>query len=305
MRKERFLLVGATRTVGCQYCCEHERFLDSLKKAYFRNESAELSKYKVKIGRVDVASDDWFLELHPELKETPNFVFYANGEPFYVFDSFYPSFLIPNIIRLVEPFIEIGSLNLFEQYLNKSNKDMSGRNTIKDKIFGLFADPEDYEGSIQELENLSREAFKRRDAIFAICRKASVVKEIYARYGRKFFLNSFDKNTIVFLKMRNRFQYKEKISIMDFDRSNNIKRWITEASRPVLDEMTPLNQETFSSAIPLAVAFIDPEKEVESQRFLDDLTPVALKYLERVNFVWVDYRDNLALMREIGLEGHK
>ena len=92
---------------------------------------------------------------------------------------------------------------------------------------------------------------------------------------------------------------------MDFAADRSLERWLARASISPLEEMTALNQHSFSTATPLLVAFVDPRRERETGSFLAKLEALGRKYLTRVNFVWVDFRDNLLLMIRLGLEGHR
>lgn len=207
--------------------------------------------------------------------------------------------------RLIEPFEPIGSVVGFERFLNFSKTDRTGRLLTRNKVVAIFTDTDEYEELIENFKSVSRQTYWREDTEYGLVTKSDIAREIFKKYGRKFFLNDFDKNTIFFLKMKNRFARREQLTIMNFDKTRDLQAWLAKSSISPLEEMTQLNQMSFSTKSPLLVAFVDPQAESTTQAYLDELEHLGTKYINRVNFVWVDYRDNLSLMRRLGVEGCK
>lgn len=276
-----------------------------MQQDYFKNSSSGLYSKNIKIGRVDVSKEKWFLDLHPNLAVLPNWVIYVRGEAHYFRQITFINRLINNIIKIVEPYKVLNSLKDFEDLMKLMKTDLSGRHLIRFKIVGLFTESEEYEEIIDNFKFTAQRSYWREDSIFALCTKSAVVREIYSKYGTKYIPNPYDKNSIFYLREKNRFAHNQVLKIFDMSKPKDLGRWLAENSISSLEEMTSVNQMTFNSGAPLLVAFVDPKQEVVTQKFLDSLEPLGRKYLNRMNFAWVDYRDNLHLMKRLGQEGGK
>lgn len=270
---------------------------------HLRNESSLLKSKDVKVGRIDVSREKWFLELHPNLEGLPNWVMYVRGQPFYFYQSTFVSHIMNYVRRLVDPYHSIHSLSAFEEFINFTKKDISGRHLTRYKVIGLFSDSDDYDGAVSELKWLSLQSYWKQDTLFAICTKPAVVKEIYAKYGSRYISNPYDKNSIFLLIHKNRFERNDIISMFDLAKPKPLNHWLSTILTRPLEEMTYMNELTLTRKVPIVVAFVDPLDEVKTQPFLDRIEELGRKYLHRVVFVWVDYRDNVNLMKILGVEG--
>ena len=227
----------------------------------------------------------------------------VRGSPFYFSQVTFISRMMNSVRRMVEPYQAIYSLAQFEEFMNFSKNDVSGRHVIKDKFVGLFVDSEDYEETISEFKDIAQKSYWKEDTMFALCTKPAVARDIYQKYGSKYFTNPYDKNTLYFYNQKNRFERNNKVTIFDLSKLKSINYWLSTILVKSLQEMTPLNEVSFSGGVPLIVAFVDPLDEVNTQIFLDGLEPLGQKYLGRATFVWVDYRDYLDYKKKLGVEG--
>ena len=67
----------------------------------------------------------------------------------------------------------------------------------------------------------------------------------------------------------------------------DIEQWISDLSIPYLDQVGPDNYALYAeSGKPLAYLFLDPSAEKEE--YINLLKPVAKKFHNKVNFVWID-----------------
>ena len=67
----------------------------------------------------------------------------------------------------------------------------------------------------------------------------------------------------------------------------DIEQWISDLSIPYLDQVGPNNYALYAeSPKPLAYLFLDPSAEKEEH--IDLLKPIAKKFHNKVNFVWID-----------------
>lgn len=304
IKRERYLLIQLTSPY-CENCCPYEAVIKDLRDNHFKNSTSGLYKKNVLIGRIDVSEEKWFTELHPTLKELPGWIMYIRGEPFYLQQTAFINRLLNTVRQLVEPYQEIVSLRQFEDLLAYTKKDISGRHMIRNKVLGLFADSDDYDGIVDNFKDTALRTYWREDTLYGLCTKPAVVKEIFGKFGTKYVPNQYDKNTIFLLKGKNRFAHSDLLKHYDIAKPIDLSKWLARSSISPLEEMTSLNQMSFTTAAPMIIAFVDPVQESKTQAFLDDLSNLGTKYLNRVNFVWVDYKDNLILMQKLGIEGVK
>jgi len=305
VQREKYLLIGLTSSRECDTCCSYEPVIASLLETYFQNRSSQFFDKQVKVARIDVAENDWFKQLHPDARFVPNWLMYVDGRPYYLRRHHIASRFITQVSRLVEPFTQIGSLAGFDRLLAFSQQDASGRHLTRNKVVGLFADAEDYEGHIENFKRLALDSHAREDTHFGLCTSREAIREVFKKHGTRFLPNQFDKNAVFYLRMKNRFASRETVAVMDFTKDHNMEKWLSRASLTPLEEMTALNQYSFSTSTPLLVAFVDPADELKTADFLQRLESLGSKFLARINFVWVDFRDNLLLMIRLGLEGHR
>lgn len=302
MKREEFLLVSLT-SPNCEVCCPYESVVKSLMDTHFKNESSLLRGKDIKVARVDVAAESWFAELHPNLKGLPAWMMYVRGKPLYFQDTTFTSRLMNSVRRMVEPYQPIYSLAAFEDFMAFAKLDITGRHAIRQKVVALFADADDYDEIVEAFKITALNAYWKEDTMFALCTKTSTVKEIYAKYGSKYFTNPYDKNTIFFLNVKNRFEKSDSLDIFNLAKPRPLDQWLSASLLKPVQELTQVNEFSLSNKAPMLVAFVDPLQEHSTQRFLDSLEDLGRKYLDRIVFVWVDYRDNLQLMKKFGLEG--
>lgn len=68
----------------------------------------------------------------------------------------------------------------------------------------------------------------------------------------------------------------------------DIEDWIAELAVPIIDEVNGENYNLYaSSSKPLAYLFLDPTLE-DKETHIAAIKPVATKYKQKVNFVWID-----------------
>jgi Thioredoxin-like domain len=303
LKKHQFVLISATSSKDCEFCCTYEKTISQIRERNFLNESSLFFEYKIKVGRIDMAKETWFSNLHPNFRVLPSWIIYVRGEPFYIQNYHIIPRLLNGVARVVEPYEFIQSIAGFERFMNHTRTDITGRHIVRNKIVGLFSEPDDYEEEIDNFKRTSLQSYWREDSLFALVTSKQVVNEIYRKYGPRYLPNQYDKNSVFFLKLKNRFANKEELKLVDFSKIGDLPSWLAKSSVSPMEEMSSLNQFAFSTKAPMLVAFVDPVKEIQTQAFLDQLEYLGTKYLNRVNFVWVDYRDNLQLMKRLGVEG--
>ena len=70
--------------------------------------------------------------------------------------------------------------------------------------------------------------------------------------------------------------------------TKEIEEWIKDLSIPVIDEVSAENYQTYAqSGKPLAYLFVDPS-DAQREEHIELLRPVASKYKQSLNFVWID-----------------
>lgn len=68
----------------------------------------------------------------------------------------------------------------------------------------------------------------------------------------------------------------------------DIEQWISDWSIPYLDQVGPNNYAIYAeSGKPLAYLFLDPSED-KKEEHINLLTPIAKKFHNKVNFVWID-----------------
>lgn len=71
-------------------------------------------------------------------------------------------------------------------------------------------------------------------------------------------------------------------------KSDDLEKWIKELSIPIIDQVNGDNYAVYAgSGKPLAYLFIDPTDE-KREELLNLVKPVAARYKDKVNFVWID-----------------
>ena len=201
---------------------------------------------------------------------------------------------------------------MVDQFLEEIVEDMSGRKIVRVKILLLMDtnEREDFEGAVEGFYKASELMYWREDVVFGEVKSIKLLKEIYYKYGNSFFPGDYDLNSIIVWRNYNRFEYKshkEGVVIkMDMEKmggkgKDSFGRWIAENSIALVEEMNSLNQHAFSNRIPMLIAFVDPLKSSVTQNFLDQYKKLAEYFKRKIQFVWVDFNDNLGLMRRLGV----
>src|SRR3990167_3124874 len=279
MKKHEFVLVSISSSQDCEYCCPYEKTIHQIRERNFQNKTSLFWEYKIKVARVDLAKEGWFSTLHPNFRVLPSWVVYVRGEPFYIQNYHIISRLLNGVARVVEPYEFIKSLAGFERFMEHMKTDITGRHIVRNKVVALFSEPDDYEEEVDNFKRTALKSYWREETMFALITSKEVVNEIYRKYGPKYLPNQYDKNSIFFLKLRNRFAKKEDLKLVDFSKIGDLPAWLAKSSISPLEEMTSLNQFAFSTKAPMLVAFVDPRKEIQTQKFLDQLEHLGTKYL--------------------------
>ena len=68
----------------------------------------------------------------------------------------------------------------------------------------------------------------------------------------------------------------------------DIEEWVKDLAIPILDEVSGENYAVYAqSPKPLAYLFLDPTDE-KKQEYINAVKPVATRYKNKINFVWID-----------------
>jgi len=252
------------------------------------NKSHAFYQKSVKVGRVDLGRNEWFERLHPNLKTLPNWVMYVKGSPYYIQNFHMVNRFVQAMQRLLFPYQILSSVREIESFIAYTKNDISGRILVRNKVLGLFSEPDDYEERIEEFKEVALKSYWRADTMYGLVLKNSVALDLFAKYGPKYFPNKYDKNNVLLYKMKNRFSKKELVVHFNFDKERDMATWLAKSAISPLEELTANNQMSFSTKSPLLVAFVDPQAESTTQAYLDELEHLGTKYINRVNFVWVE-----------------
>lgn len=214
--------------------------------------------------------------------------------------------MIENIKRNIDPYQELTSLRLVNEFLNSTVKDLSGRKLVRVKALIMLTDLEDFEEVYNDFIEASKVMSWREDVVFGVVRDKKIIKEVYENYGSEFFPEKYDLNTVAVHRIRNRFDDKNETFLYSLDseggKMQKVGHWIAEKSIGVMEEMNELNQNAFPNNFPLMVAFIDPQREAESWNFLREYRKMAEIYYKKISFVWVDFKDNMRLKTRLGVK---
>ena len=298
----------------CKPCCRYERQIHYIKKQFLDNKDSLLGEYDIKLGRINLAKASWFEEIDKENHKVPHlpyWIFYRNGKPYSFVAPKNEKLIVLNILKILEPYHLIQSYKNFELFLNNTDTDDSGRLLMRTKILAMFENLEEYDEILKAFLQTADHLIWRLDLTFAVITNRQVLKEIYKNFGKKFFEEKFDKNSIVIFSHKNKFEDEDRIiKLSDFNPGKGFKdvqTWIMTSSTLVMDEFTSLNQKAYRKDIPLLIAFVDPDDYTASYNLISGLRSLGSspRYLGRINFVWINYLDNKKLMKDLGLYNKK
>lgn len=299
------LLIQIT-SYECEPCCVYEEQIDKYANHVLRNQTSMIGKFDVKLGRVEITTSPWFLEKY-QIPYLPYWIFFKKGKKYQLTQPKNEYLNTINIEKILNPFKIIDSFEMFEELLKFKEVDYFGRVLFRTKVLAMFDSPDSYDEILNDVFKAADDLTWRLDLNFIIVTEIQTLRKINEKYGKKFFEDDFDKNSLIIYSHKNRFEENDRIVRADLDsgKIKNIKYWIAQSSTIVMDEYTSMNQYAYPADVPLLVAFVDPSDFEKSYQFVKRLREVGLSYIGKINFVWVDYEDNKPLMKKLGVYGQK
>ena len=306
IRNRRNVLVHVTGS-NCEPCCKYEPQIQAYMNNTLKNPSHILYQEKIEVGRILGNENVWFLQKY-NINYLPNLIFFKNGKPYPIYQHQLDGMASLQIGKFVNPFYIIESFDHFEKMLNFREYDDHGRTLQRTKVLAMFDSPDSYEEIIEEFLSASEDLLWRLDVQMALVTDVKILKEIYKNYGKKFFEEEFDKNSLVVFSHKNRFEKEDTLVRADIENSNirSFSAWIKSNINPPVPEFTKFNRISYAGEMPLVVAFINTQDEYNSEVFLEQLRDLAKTQLGNLlNIVWMDYQDSKNEMKSMGVYGRK
>ena len=300
--ENEYLLVQVTSTKMCPDCCKYEKVLDEFNTKVLKSTNSSLFKHNIKLARADYQEGGWFADDY-DVPMLPYLLFIIKGKTLYFKDPKDLNRVAINLERHIEPIVELHSMRMVQDFLKGTVKDISGRVLVRSKALCLISDKDDFEEILEEYHKTALLMSWREDMAFGLVSRVKIIKEIRKEYGTKFFPDSFDLNAVAIYRNKNRFEDADQVVLLDMT-SNKVKsvgRWIAENSLGAVEELNSLNEGAYSIALPILIAFCEPRKQAETDNFLRGYRNLAKYYEREINFVWVDFNDNLNLMKRLGV----
>ena len=279
-------------------------------------ESLTLALYQrynesIMITRVDCIEDSWSKDCSEidGFTELPKVNLYVDKKKFTLSRHQYFDGLTLQIDKLISQnewkdcVMELDSVESLKN-IYKVRSDATGRLIDRIVVLGVF--PEEGKVKKEEISSFQSNALKyvwRTDIRFLKITN-QVVAERIQKARPEYFEKRKDNNTIVVIKIKNRYDRDDEISVYR-DYQIPLESFISEKALSIVEEYTWLNQDSFNNEMPMIFLFLNTSEEnrKENLNFLDGYRALAQKYLYRMNFVWCDFEDNLKLMKTLGTEG--
>ena len=304
LRKEEYLLVSVTSDLDCPTCCGYESSIGDIWMNHFVNPRSPLSQHGIKLARVNIGEEGWFRDLHPNFKELPSWVMYVRRQAFYIPNFNIRQKLVSSVTRLVSPIENISSLGSFERFMNYSVLDVTDRQQLRNKIVGLFPDPEEYDEEIAHLKQGALDSYWRDDTIFGMVTNTQVAKRIWSKYFTEYRSGSQELPTVIFASNPTMFEEntigQRKLILSDIA---DIPAFLGRDSIKFGTEFTSNTRVAMDPMLHTLFAFVDPTDVAGSRKFIKSIEASCHKFKDQIQFFWADYRDNLQLMKRLGVEG--
>jgi len=298
----RYVLVQVTSSIDCNICCEYEDTVKSFYDKALKSPDSPLYEHNIILARFDMVNADWFRDRF-NVHKLPDWFFINNGKLTNFINSADLTRNIEVMRRSIHPIEELHSMRMIREFLDGTKVDISNRKLIRAKALALLSEPEEFEELILQFKEGASTMSWREDVVFGICTNPKIIREAYKEYGRRIFPDEFDLNTFVLHHIKNRFDDHNSTDILDISKigSQGVGMWMAQKSIQLVDEMNSLNQYAFSDRIPLLIAFLNPNHEKESQEFIWGYKKLAERHRGQIGFAWVDYADNLKMMKRLGV----
>lgn len=303
----RYLLVQVTSS-ECDTCCRAEPHLASFVNNTLRSTESNLKGYNIQVGRVDIAKEPWFASKF-NVPHVPFNMFFKNGKAYHFLQEKNSALNSINIGKIINPFHVLQTPKQFETFINSFQADKQGRILFRTKVFAMFDSPDTYDEIVSNFFEAAEEMIWRLDVSFGLVTDKEVLKAIWKTFGKKFFDEEYDKNSLIVYTHKNRFEREDDIQKADVEGGSiqNYKLWIGQAATRQVDEYTALNQVSYQTTAPVLIIFLNIEDEYGSEKYLEEMRKVAAEYpySQAAHFAWVDAEENKSFMKNMGVYGRK
>ena len=315
LRRNRFVLVAVSSSaLPLARLCPFESSVHAL---------SGLFGDRLRLTRLDCAEDAWSRECaqeDPAQVDFPRFVLYVDRKRFALSRSHFFAGLVLQLQKLlgedgwVDAVLPLkapdadapADLDRALDPIWRTRKDRSGRLVDRTVVLGVF--PETTNGS-ENLQRLFRQtALKllwRTDVRFVETADPRLADRLRLRRP-ELFAGQPGANTLAVLKLRNRFDPDDEVSVFSRSARLPFEAWLSERLLGLVDELTWHNQDSFNNEMPLLVLFLDPAADRRRNlEYLEGFRELAKTYLHKMNFVWCDFQDNRKLMKLLGVEAFR
>lgn len=277
---------------------------------------------KLRVTRLDCAEDHWSKECSEEdsaHQEFPRYVLYVDRKRYALSRSDYFSGVVLQIRKLVgeegwaDAVFQLASketdsdrdLDLLAGKIWGVQKDFSGRLVDRIVVLGVFADPQNTETLKKQFRQNALKLLWRTDVRFVATEDPRIAERLKRRRPQ-LFAGQPGLNTVAVIKLRNRFDPDDEVSVFNKSARLPLEGWLFESLLSLVEELTWHNQDSFNNEMPLLVLFLDPAADRQKNLdYMEGFRKLAQTHLYKINFAWCDYQDNLRLMKLLGVEGFR
>jgi len=277
-----------------QNSCKYESFWKQLK-------SHVLDRNNIKLGRVDFQNSKWLME-HIKVERVPMLVFAKKGK-FYMYNSVLDTLRIQAYLdKITQPVVELKNMEEAEKFFAEEKLDSQGRLIQSTKVLGIFYDLEDMDEDLKEFRIAAEQLIDSPDIYFATLTVKSEIKRAQKKHQDHWF-EDYSLSSIVIQKGADQYN---KIDLSD-TRRILLRDIIKYRSLPLLQEYNFQNHNYYEKTnLPMLVGVVDSANDYPHfMNFFFLLEKIAIEYIDRVHFTWVDGVFNKNKKKMLGIEHDK
>lgn len=234
---------------------------------------------------------------------SPVYVVFWNSRMYRLFWDWENSLISMQVKRIMKPVpcIEESAKEIVK-YLRHGQKDINGYVVDRKVVFGAFPNGEPRE-LLSEFKTIAEQSYWRIDLNFVFTTDPSI-SGVIQKARPEYFKNSHTANsTIVMINTKTELDIDDEISVYGGGK-RPLGSWLNKSYiSPKVEHYTPFVAELIVKEMPTAYLFLNKSDYQTSKDALQAVKSIASKYLNKLNFFWLDQVEGWPIHKRLGLEG--
>jgi len=290
-------LLVVVSSSACRECCPFEGILHTMIERYFTNSTLN-HNITVKIARVDLVYEPWYLSTYPSAT-VPDVQYFRNGVEQSLTSKADGGLIMEQIVRLEHWFEELSSIESLFDFLDPRVDQLGYK---RKRVLCVMPEPE----MLAEFDRIAQSTYWRADIKYGLIKDPELLEKVssadlkISKFDQKtrkklnlslktFGIESLEANRVYLISYKNQLESLHKSYVYHPETDDALDYWYMYKSAEVVEEFNKQNQNFLTLRSPVTLfAFLDVADNTKTSWFIDEFEKLA-RTMPQQNFVWLDF----------------